>query len=266
MSCEGRLKIAGKYSRPAASVIINMVMENISRAWRNRLLTLLLIVAGLRFWKTEASYRERKQFVEARDLLATNVGDIDLDDVPFEESLQRLAQRSGVPIVLNRYAAMAEGVPENAPVRQKLRGVDLNRALRAVILSASAGAGRLEFCPVDGVILVSSLRDCDQRAMVARMYAVKPILAAIDEGDAWLKQLLANGSPMANATDTRDYDMGVRLTKLVQNNVAQGRWYPNGPSVEFEFGRLWVTHTPEVHSAIEIALHIFWSYYQKNLR
>ena len=213
----------------------------------------MVLVMGLRLWKSEAASRERRSIGEGDKALSANVGDFDFENIPFEEALQRLAERAAVPIVLNRYAVMAEGVPENVPIHLKLRGVNLRQALQAVVTCASADIGHIVFRPMDGIVLVSSARDGCMRAIVLRMYDVRDILGKLDEGDYMLNKFLPN-MPRATAIDQRDDQMGTKLTELVQKNVDPALWFRTGPMAEVEFGRLWVTHTPEVQANVEVYL------------
>ena len=221
--------------------------------WTVRALSAIVVVLSILLWQSRCAYQERKIEAATIDLLARPMGDFDFDGIPLVDALQVISAKSGSPIVFNRYAALADGVPESAPVRIKLRGTTLGAALRQVLDSATAGVGRLNYLVQDGAVLVSTPSELARQAAVLRVYDVRKLIAKMGEGNVEML-VMATTQPMETAAvliDNHALQAEDMLMGQVLREVSFASWRDrDAVYIEFCFSRLCVTQPPEVQAKV----------------
>ena len=217
----------------------------------------LCAVILLRMVWTELAYREKRAEVMEHVALETNVGDLDFDGTPLADALQQLSARAGVPIVFRKYAALAEGVAENAPVNLRLRRVSLQQALRAVLESTGGPLGDLGFRADGDVVIVSTKSHLGDGAGVLRVYDVRKLIGKMSVLRPELLRIAASqptddAAFILSEVDVQNENL---LLQLITHEVAPDSWKNRTATfIDVGCGRLCVTQSPEVHQQMVVFL------------
>ena len=172
----------------------------------------------------------------AEDWRDVVVEDLDLSEATFEGAMGKIAALTGRNFVVRWPALKDGGVPREAPVRLRVRDVNLGAALDMVLRLASVGAVPLGWEEEDGVITVSTEQDLGLR-LKPRVYDVRDLVAAVRASYA--------GEPLdERPTAAEAIDM---ITQLLTETIDPDTWRDAGGSVgsiRVLGGRMIVTQTP----------------------
>jgi hypothetical protein len=177
-----------------------------------------------------AEARDAASVLAIRKALDTVV-DLQFDETPLSEALEQIADKHGIPVLLDNAALASVDLMATAPVLVELRGVTLKAGLRQVL-------HEFELVAVlrDEVLLVTT-RDEAEQLLDLRVY---PVADLIEEA----------GEPPLPASDS--------LILAIAKSILPGTWDNTGGVGSIELfpnaGALVVSHTEVVHEQIATLL------------
>lgn len=133
------------------------------------------------------------------------IAEIDFHDIPFDDAIEELRQRSGANIRVSRGS-----LPANTSVSLHLRSVSLSTALDALFAEPIAGVA-MGYTVNDGIVVIST-REAAEKNVVTRMYDVRDL------------------APTGQASSEERLEL---LTRLIEDSVSPDTWKDNGGNVGY---------------------------------
>lgn len=216
--------------------------------------------------------------------LGTLVQNVEYEEIPLNEVLDDLRDKSGANIVANWQSLSKAGIEKDTPVSLKLRNVSAGRILKAILENLSSARDRVSYIVQDGVVLIATAEDLDRR-VDTRTYDITHLLMEVkdlrggsryDSGsgqydrrrdrnmdyDNRNRDRRSNssrtsvGSSSRRSSESTAVDRKQKIIDIVYSSAPEDSWRENGgPGSVAVFGtRLIVTQTIENHTKIAMAI------------
>jgi hypothetical protein len=152
--------------------------------------------------------------------LATRIGDIDWDGVPFNKAVEELRQKSGANVVVAWRALEAAGIDKAAEVSLRLKNVTLRQALDHALSDIGGGQVRLEFAIQDGAILVSTEEEISRYVKTA-VYDVHDLIQEVPNKprEQWSEPLIKTIEHMVAADTWKDNDRTISAIRELNGKL-----------------------------------------------
>jgi hypothetical protein len=169
----------------------------------------------------------------AEKKLQAVIPDIDLNNAPLTNAVDKLRDASGASIFVNWKRLETAGVRRDTPITLHLQGKRVSTILDLILAVADADKTKLGYAIDDGVIVISSADEL--KNAITRVYDIRQLL------------------PAGAAAQTRVE----AIEKLLTNQIDPPSWRDHGGSIgaiRLLQGQLIVTQTAENHERIAAML------------
>lgn len=219
-------------------------------------------------------------------LLSARFVRVELQDVPFDQAIEWLAESLGTNVVVLWKRIEAAGIERDTPVTVRARNIRVDQALWIILHEAASDAAPLAYRADEDMIIISTAEDLGEE-MIVRVYDVQDLLAtrlrrpfmhvgserdlavgsvpAVAAGAVATTPVIQRyfsgvelegedvGGDVGRDDDRTDPDEHLReLVNVITTSVAPESWDVNGGrgSVRGYRGRLVVRNTAFVHQQL----------------
>ncbi len=139
---------------------------------------------------------------KTRERLEADIGELSVNQQPFEKVIKYLAETQNVNIFVNWTALTTAGIDRNTQLSVNLHNVPFRKALTTVLSEVGGATNPLSYTIDDGVITISTKDELNsERYRVVRVYDIRDMLVQPDQNinppQFDLQNITANGNVQA---------------------------------------------------------------------
>ena len=182
------------------------------------------------------------------------VPDMDLQNTPLSDAIDRLRDSTGLNIFVNWRGLGKVGISRVTSVSVHLRRVTLSKALGLILEAINKEDARLGFGADDGTLVIDTRDNLDQGRLITRVYDIRDLIVELPDFTApdFDSVTPPAGGVTRPAADQRRMTRAQlieAMITLIKETVAPDSWQKLGQIRELS-GQLIVSQTPENHASM----------------